>query len=290
MIAIDIAHVGTRELLFVGGAHGRCGTTLLKRLLCSHPAVTQVVPGESRLWEAIAELRPSLDAANPFYAPVRTARLIDEFRRRIRDGFGDTSHVNSALDCFGHDVGVMAIRGTQMPPRYHAPAIGRVRLDAAFQQLCNALLVAQEAAPEVTHICEKTPSNAQFAELVLTICPNARLIIMTRAPFDVALSHTQRSWGPRDPIEAAAYTRQYFQRWECIKARLSPMHFIEVDHAQLVREPRATLCAVLEFAGLSLHEPLLALASALIRDPISRRHTLDEQTRHTMELILEPVS
>ncbi|MDP2431986.1 MAG: sulfotransferase [Pseudomonadota bacterium] len=290
MITGDVGTVGTRELLFVGGAHGRCGTTLLKRLLCSHPAVTQVVPGESRLWEAIAELRPSLAAECPFYAPVRSARLMDEFRRRIRDGFGDTSRVNAALDCFGSAIGATAIRGSQAPPRLHAPAIGRERLDAALQQLCSALLDAPEAAPEVTHICEKTPSNAQFAELVLTVCPDARLIVMTRDPFDVALSHTQRPWGPRDPIDAAAYTRHYFRRWERIKARLNPVRFLEVDHAQLVREPQATLYAVLGFAGLTLHEPLLALASALIREPISRRHTLDDQTRHAMDAILESAS
>jgi hypothetical protein len=240
----------------------------MKRLLCAHPMVTPAVPGESRLMEAVAAVRPFLSAAEPFYAPARASTAYRRFQHGIREGFGDTARVEKALETFRAALGVVPIRGSEEPPQPYVGAVPEAALDRALGTLVRNLIAESGGGP--THVCEKTPSNAQFATLIAQLCPDARLVVLSREPIDVAMSHTFRSWGPADPLQAATYTRRYFERWAAVRKRLPEGFALEVRLSDLIQRPIEIMKRVLKFTGLPFAEEPLTQAVATVREPVSR--------------------
>ncbi|MFI2346450.1 sulfotransferase family protein [Streptomyces sp. NPDC019443] len=117
-------------------------------------------------------------------------------------------------------------------------------------------------------LCEKTPSNAQYVRRLQLLLPESRVVVMVRDPMAVALSHTQRDWGPTDPVEAAAYTAAYFRCWREFAPHAQ--NCFVVRHEDLVAEPARTLSAVIRFLGLRQDAAWLRCASDEIRPSTDR--------------------
>src|ERR1035437_3389106 len=74
----------TRRMIFIGGVHGRTGTSLVKRLVCQHPQVSAVAAGETRMFEAISELWPLL-STDVGYTPGGGTNGLKAFAEHVRD-------------------------------------------------------------------------------------------------------------------------------------------------------------------------------------------------------------
>jgi hypothetical protein len=190
-------------------------------------------------------------------------------REDIRRGFGDNTGVGAALAGFSEGIGVTEIRGAQRPLEPFVAPVPEKVLDREISQLIINLMGLATTNEATTHICEKTPSNAQFALLIERWCPDARVVVMLRDAVDVALSHTTRSWGPADPGHAALYTRDYFDRWEIVGATCTIAK--EVEHSHLVQQPAAIVADVLGFVGAAHANEPLSMARNVVRAPASRR-------------------
>lgn len=272
------------RLIFIGGAHGRCGTSLVKRLVAYHPLVSPVTYGESRLFEFLGELWPSLLATGS-YAPGPTIEALRQFRVAIRAQLGDSPEVDEALAALAEDLQVVDHR---VPGRPRGP-LPRPQSAGDLSSVARSFVhrVSRSAAlePGAPVLLEKTPSNAQFALAINRLLPRNPLVVMVRHPLSVAISHTRRPWGPTDPVEAARYTAAYFRRWRKIAPDVR--NCLVVRHEHLVEDPHAAMSGILAHFGLPMDNAVLDRAAQEVREPEDHLATVDRQVVAAMMVELE---
>ena len=168
--------------IFIGGT-GRSGTTIIARLLGSHPGYYKT-PTESRFISATGGLC-DLAAGRTTLAAFREAVLGRWFDR------GPTKGLHLVL---GSEVIEAAL-----------PILGE-GLDAdpwaAARDFARRLLDPLALAAGAEGWIEDTPANAIAARKLLRMFPDMRLVHSVRDGRDVACSVVQFQWGPSD-LEAA---------------------------------------------------------------------------------------
>jgi hypothetical protein len=261
----------SQRVIFIGGVHGRSGTNVVKRLVCRHPDVSAVGGGETRMLEAICELWPML-LADAAYCPAGAVSALARFAAHVRETLGDTPEIRMALEQLERSLGVGYVR---LPGRPRLPLPGPQAEEALAEALGTFVLQSFSAAalnPSLPVLCEKTPSNALYFSLLRRLLPGARIVVMVRDPVAVALSHTQRDWGPTDPLEAASYTAAYFRRWRLMA--IEDKRCLVVRHEDLVAEPARVFSLVLDHLWLRRVDTLLRDACGQLRPSMDRRHRL----------------
>ncbi|MFD3314223.1 sulfotransferase family protein [Streptomyces sp. NPDC058694] len=274
------------RLLFVGGVHGRTGTSVVKRLLCSHPKVSAVSGGETRMLEAVSEVWPMLDA-DAGYTPGAASTALAGFACHVRETLGDTVEVQAALQCLFAGLGAPAVRLVGRPRLPLPSPMSSRELAPLFGTFLTSVFRAAALDPSRPFLCEKTPSNAQYVRRLRQCMPDCRVIVMARHPVHAALSHTRRDWGPPDPVEAAAYTAAYFRSWR--GAAVDDECVLMVRHERLVAEPRQVLDEIRAFLQLPPDVVWLDQASSEIRSSQDRTLSLpgEELVRVHAELARE---
>ncbi|MBI1384982.1 MAG: tetratricopeptide repeat protein [Rhizobiales bacterium] len=147
-----------------------------------------------------------------------------------------------------------------------------------------AALSARANAPGATRLADKTPQNFEHLGLVALLFPNARIIHCRRDARDTCLSiymHAFRdshAYGD-DLVALARYYRDYERLMAHWRAVL-PLAIVDVDYADLVAEPQATIRTLIAGLGLAWHEGCLAFhesrravttpSRAQIRRPVYR--------------------
>ncbi|MGW1616238.1 sulfotransferase family protein [Streptomyces sp. NPDC002285] len=262
------------QLFFVGGVHGRTGTSVVKRLLCSHPHVSAVSGGETRMLEAISEVWPILDA-DVGYTPGAASAALAGFSSHVRETLGDTPEVQAALECLFHGLGARTVRLVGRPRLPLPSPMSSRELAPLFAVFLTSVFRAAALDPSRPFLCEKTPSNAQYIRRLRQLMPECRVVVMARHPVHVALSHTRRSWGPPDPVEAAAYTAAYFRSWRDVA--LDDERVAMIRHERLVAEPRQVLDEVRAFLHLPRDSDWLDRASAEIQPSQDRTASLPDK-------------
>ncbi|AWW35986.1 hypothetical protein DN051_04425 [Streptomyces cadmiisoli] len=263
----------TRRLFFVGGVHGRTGTSVVKRLLCAHPQVSAVSGGETRMLEAVSEVWPMLDP-DLGYTPGTASTALAEFAQHVRETLGDTPEVQAALTGLSADLGAGSVRLVGRPRLPLPPPTSSGDLVRSFGRFVTDVFAACALDPARPYLCEKTPSNAQYIRRLRLLFPDARVVVMVRHPVHVALSHTRRDWGPPDPVEAAHYTAAYFRSWR--EAFSEDSAVLLVRHERLVSEPGQVLEEVRAFLGLTADADWLKWAGGAIRSSQDRTASLPE--------------
>ena len=86
-----------RNIIFIGGAHGRSGTNILKRLLCTHTNVSWVLGDETRYLEFLSELMPNL-LADTSYLPRNAGLAFNHFSESILNRFGRSQNISSIIN------------------------------------------------------------------------------------------------------------------------------------------------------------------------------------------------
>ncbi|MGM1061361.1 sulfotransferase family protein [Saccharothrix sp. Mg75] len=257
-----------RRIIFIGGVHGRTGTSVVKRLLCGHPDVSAVAGGETRMLEAICELWPTL-AINVAYTPSAAMSGLAAFTAHVHNMLGDTPELRGAIDRLADQLGVRYLR---LPGRQRLPMPAPQDEGSLTEALGAFIVEAFSAAaldPTRPVLCEKTPSNALYLRRLCRLLPGARIVVMVRAPLAVALSHTQRDWGPPDPAEAVAYTAAYFKRWRLMDVQEE--RCLLVRQEDLVIDPDRTFSLMLDHLRLRKDDELLRHARSQLRPSVDRR-------------------
>lgn len=249
-------------LMFIGGAHGRCGTTLVKRLVATHPDVSPVTHGESRLLEFVAECWPNL-VHEEAYSPGAGIRALTRLRQSVTEQLGDSTAIRNALDALACDLGAKEIRlvgrARGLLPAPQSDGAVAASMSRFVARACRAAALE----PEARRLVEKTPSNAQYILTINRLFAKSPILVMVRNPLAVALSHTRRPWGPTDPVEAATYTAAYYRRWREVEERAS--NLLVLRHEDLVAQPERCMREVLAHLGLTSDNRVLQRALQEIR-------------------------
>jgi hypothetical protein len=165
-----------RPPFFIVGA-GRSGTTLLRSILAAHPAIA--VPPEThfcKLSEAFAGV--GIDAAPPDF-DAYWAQYV-------------------ASNRFA-SLGVEAER---------CRALCEVQGERSFAAAMTALLAAYLERTGKTRAGEKTPGHVYYADWLLGVFPEARIIAMQRDPRAIIASHFKTPWRAAMPDLTPSFVRR----------------------------------------------------------------------------------
>lgn len=271
--------------VFIGGVHGRVGSTFLRRMLSAHPAVSAIGTGETRLIEYCADLEAALDPARG-YNPQDAAIAVRAFRDHVSATLGSTPALRAPVNELEESLGCHETRlpgGVRMLVPDRVPDPDRHR---AIGACVTSLLAAARLYPDREVGCEKTPSNAQYLDLIRTLLPDAPVVVLVRNPIHVALSHTQREWGPTDPVEAAQYTDAYFQRWKTVAASVPVGSYMIVRHEDLVAKPLDIASSIAAYLGIAPDPEWLDRIAREVRPPLDRLTSLTTRQRTRLCSIL----
>lgn len=205
------------EPLFILGAP-RSGTSLLSRMLGSHPAIA--VPDETKIFEAFVRLLP-------LYGDLREPGRL---RRLARDV-----------------VGWRWIRRLPDPP-----GLDEVLAKVARPDLCGvfeALLLTWTERQGKPRWGEKSPNNLFYWPLLEAAFPTALVVHIVRDGRDVALSQIAAPFGPKTMAAAADRWVRHIDMIRAIGRRIGPGRYVEIRYEDLLAEPEATITRVLELVG-----------------------------------------
>src|SRR5688572_28643226 len=206
-----------QEPFFILGAP-RSGTSLLSRMLHSHPAIA--VPDETKIFETFV----------PLLALYGDLRRTERLRRLVSD--------------------VLAWRWVRRLPglpdleavleRVERPTLGGV---------FEALLGLWAQAQGKPRWGEKTPNHLYFWPFIEESFPQARIVHIVRDGRDVALSQVKAPFGPKTIATAAERWVGFVERIRELGRRIGPGRYVEVKYEDLLARPRETITRVLELIG-----------------------------------------
>jgi hypothetical protein len=274
-----------KNIIFIGGVHGRSGTTIMKKLLCIHPQVSWVLGNESQYLEVLADFLPNV-LNTECYLPRNAGLAFQKFKASICKRFGSSIELDRLMKSLEMQI---ASRIVHVPRFGDLPIINPLTEDQAvnlinqftLELFCQALI-----NPKAEFGCEKTPSNAQYLKLAHTFFPNTRMIVMVRHPVHTALSFLPKDWGPSDPLEAAYYTHLHFVRWQSVVQTVPNTFYRLIRLEDLINDPEGNLLNVGQFVGLTWTPRHLEKAVQLMKKPLDRRTALAPDILAQMEKVL----
>ncbi len=219
--------------IFIIGVH-RSGTTLLRFMLSSHPAI--YIPPESDFIPRFFRRKPE-----EILSPARAQRILDLIFTRYR---------------FGREWQGPALRGVALPGADLTPAV-----------LLDALYSAYAAQNGAARWGDKTPIYSSYVDLLARIFPAAQFIHLTRDGRDVALSMLDK-WGAQDfHIDMYFAARNWDRRTRQARragARLGESRYLELRYEDLVADPDVHLQSICRFLG-EPYDPAMARQHELAR-------------------------
>jgi hypothetical protein len=219
---------------FIVGS-GRCGTTLLRRVLQASPEV-HIPPENWTLRGVIHRFRKYRWGVRwEDFMHLMTSRLAHQGEEREPRWF-DFQQTDALLEKLAQ---VSAEKRSlahaiDLTYRYH----GRVLED------------------EFERWGDKTPVNATWVRPILRVFPNARFVHLIRDPFDVVASFLRLGRYP-EPSQPALHWKS---RTSTVRAFMHdyPHRCLEVHYERFVQKPEATVRAVCDFLGISFSQQLLS--------------------------------
>lgn len=230
-----------RPPFFIFGC-GRSGTSLLSRMLDSHPGIT--VPHESHLYNRFYPLLPrSADLGNPRTRERLLARILA------------TEHM----------------RLWTPPPALGATLAAVRRPD--FHGIVEALLDTWTRSQGKARWGEKTPHHTLWWRTILAGFPDLRVVHLVRDGRDVALSFKSAPFGPKHVYQAARHWAHYLAAAEDACNALGPTGFLQVRYEDLLADPEGELRRICAFLGEEYHPDLLTFHRRQQSDyPTDRRN------------------
>ena len=205
---------------FICGAT-RSGTTLLRLMLDSHPALA--IPGETH-----------------FIVPMIRAM---KKRRLTADELADVVVSGDRWGDFHLDEDELRERFRALEPLNSADAVREFfRLYAERQGKVRW--------------GDKTPGYVQKMRLIERVLPEARFVHIIRDGRDVALSVVPRSWGPPTVAAAAKNWKRRIERARRQAPHLG--HYLEVHYEDLISDTEAVLRQVCDFIELDFDPAMLS--------------------------------
>ena len=223
--------------ILIGGS-GRCGTTLLRDVVLSHPRVWGV-PKESHLF---APPDPNLVS---LYLRARDGTLTEAYLRRVR-----AQLISYFAKGYAHHI---------------IARVGRQRYELAFQRFFDVArgwvgkpspearkVIARWArglswpgrSPGATHWCEKSPHNVLHFPELAELYPGARLLHIVRDPRDTIDSLAQQEWTRTGGYRGVGSCILWYEKWldgyeDALRRGMRGLGgYYELRYEALVRYPK----------------------------------------------------
>jgi len=223
--------------VFVGGT-GRSGTTIVAKVLGSHPEA-HMIPIEVRF---LVDLHGLCDlvAGKTDFETFSRMMLGQWWQRTLGDGSTRGLHLITNRETL-----VDALDELNQ-----APVKDPI---AAREFVCRILDPVATNAGALRWI-EMTPPNVAKGGQLLMIFPDLKMIHSIRDGRDVACSVAARNWGPSDPMAALAWWEARMLEAHDACQGMSARDFMTLQLEDLVvRDPGATLDRLLRFVGVGAH-------------------------------------
>lgn len=219
---------------FIVGS-GRCGTTLLRRVLQTSPEV-HIPPENWTLLVIIPSFRKYRWGMRwEDFAHLMTSRLLHQGAKREPRWF-DFPQADALLE---------KLKGVAPEERSLAHAI-----DLMYRYHGQVL------EDEFERWGDKTPLNVTRMRELLSTFPNARFVHLIRDPFDVVASWLKLG-RYSEPGQPALQWKSRVER-ACAFARDHPSRCLEVHYERFVQKPEATVGKVCDFLGINFSHQLLS--------------------------------
>lgn len=215
-----------RPFFIIGS--GRCGTTLLRAMLQTHPTV-HIPPETYELGRIIQEY--------PRYSRLPWDELLRLILTRLE--------YNPLWDAFGISLRELYLDLLEQP---------REALNLAYVLHRFYMFHAKTYKPSAVRWGDKTPLNTYYLHEICSVFPDALFVHMIRDGRDVVRSY----------VELGRYSvREATDRWSrAIRVsrefgQQHPRQFMEVCYEDLVREPEMVLQRVCPFVQIAFDETML---------------------------------
>jgi hypothetical protein len=205
----------------------RSGTSLLSRMLASHPNLA--VPYESHLYDSVFPIVQR--HGDPSRRSAR-ARLVSEILR------------------------TEPIRRWTPPPSV-ADTLDAIQRDD-FHGIVEALMRTWAASQGKSRWGEKTPQHTFCWRAISAGFPGLQVVHLIRDGRDVALSYRAAHFGPKHVYPLARRWRNYLAAAEEARATLGDQVFLQVRYEDLVTDPERELRRICRFLGEEFAPSMLA--------------------------------
>jgi len=222
----------------------RSGTSLLSRIVGSHPAIA--VPYESHFYATFM----------PWFAYYG-----DLHKRRNRERLV-------------RDVLQTAMFRDWEPRVDRQAALTRIEANGRFDPdgIFAGIMEAWSEAQGKRRWGEKTPVHVFVADRIAMKFPDAQFIHIVRDGRDAALSWMRARFGPKDIYHAATRWLAFLAAARKLEATLDPTRFFELRYEALLRDPEAQAQRICAFLGEDYAPEMLAFHRFEGRYPTDARN------------------
>ncbi len=117
-------------------------------------------------------------------------------------------------------------------------------------------------------LAEDNTWNILFADTLLNMLPNARLIHIIRDPRDVVASLVKQNWAPDDTKQAIRFYISIINRWFEVIQKLDPAAFIQIKLENLIENPEKEIRKMCLVSGIDFESEMLGVE--LLKSSIGR--------------------
>ena len=146
-----------------------------------------------------------------------------------------------------------------LPEIYYAPPKTkeelRVHIRSFLKKVFSSLLKKNNGEFYV----EDNTWNILFADELLKLLPNSKIIHIYRDPRDVIASFSRQNWAPKDKIKAAKWYRSIMEYWFNVREKLPPLSFREIKLENLVENTESIVRDLCKFIGFSFEKNMLQI-------------------------------
>jgi hypothetical protein len=203
---------------------------------------------------SIAERLFGADSAHRRYRDWQLQEVFPNFTKNKEELIRDLT----LLTYFGVWVG--APTGSERGRRIIAHDDGSEVSTTAMRKFLRSIYAGALAKANRQVYVDDNTYNVLYAEELLDLLPNARLIHVVRDPRDVIASYIRQRWTPSSVTAAIAFYTHVIECWLLHRKALDSNRFIEIRLEDLCNEPEVVLKHIFEWAGIPFDTQVLDVA------------------------------
>lgn len=277
----------TLNPVFIVGT-GRCGTTVMARILSEHPDIFTATNKEFRLLidpDGFLSLKKALvDDWSPYnastavirfnkmivkysthfryYPTLVTFRQIlgrknwDEETKKLLDNLSSfkykgawAGNSNIIGKTLIHYLGLRKLNPFLGKIHYHGPMKEREFFQLARDFLINLFRNHMKVLYKKIWV-DHSPQACIHADFILKMFPEAKFLYLYRDPRDVVSSYKTRDWAPNSTYEAAIIVRDILLRWKKVKQSIPTRSYKEIKFETLISDSSRLIEEICDWLGI----------------------------------------
>ena len=285
------------EIIFITGS-GRSGTNILKKIFSQHPEIASL-PFEYRYTidpDGVLDFYNSYPASwSPYGADHKIKRLetfllsladqSEDKKKRVEtsqnkgkltqsgpaySGWELNQHIpgySAFVEELIHDLtsfkhtGIWpgTIEGVENNQMYFSAPQSKEALKPiirSFLKHCFDAICQDQKKPILQ---EDNTHNLLYAQDLLSMFPEGKMIHIIRDPRDVISSLKSQRWAPNNINDLVEWYSAVMNQWQTQKSQLNSTQFIEIRFENLIANPEKTINEICNFLGIKYNSKLLDL-------------------------------